>query len=349
MTKCALDCDPGHDDLAMIMLAVYSPKLDVQFISTVHGNQTVDKTYINARRTLTLIKRADRIPVYRGYSKPLVRSSVVCPEIHGESGLGGVDWSSIDSAMPRNPALDLQGYSNDSQLQPTDFFNHLHRLIAESPDRFDLIVTGSQTNIAQYLMAFPADASKLRITVMAGNFTVIGNISPFAEFNVLIDPEATRYILSTPVDYVFAAPLDITHTVLVTSQVLDLIRAATEPYSTEFAKTIVSLLVFFKDTYKTVFQFEDPPLHDPIAAFHLIAPEAFEHIQLHVDIETAGEFTAGACCSNLVEKRRKPEKSSKPDNATVCLKLKPGGLDLFWKCMIDTWGKIAQEVGGASS
>ena len=345
--KCVLDCDPGHDDLAMIMLAVYNPKLDVQFISTTHGNQTVNKTYMNARRTLTLIKRADKIPVYRGYSRPLVRESVACPEIHGESGLGGVDWSEVDKEMPPNPALKLLGYDDESQLQPTDFFKHLHRLISETKEgeRFNVITTGSQTNIAQYLLAYPQDAKKIKMTTMAGNFMIVGNITPFAEFNVLIDPEATDYILKSGVEYVFAAPLDITHTVLITENVLNDIRNATRPYSPRFAEMIEKLLMFFKDTYKEVFGFNDPPLHDPVAAFYVIAPEWFESQQCHVDIETKGEYTYGCCCTDLLLKKRDPSKAVKPNNATVCLKLKEGGHDAFWKAMIAVWTEIAKEVG----
>ena len=105
--KCILDCDPGHDDLAAIVLAICAPNLDLQFISTSHGNQTVNKTYQNTRRILNLVKLADKIPVYRGYTQPLVHEGVAAAAIHGESGLGGYDWSHFDETMPRNPVLDI--------------------------------------------------------------------------------------------------------------------------------------------------------------------------------------------------------------------------------------------------
>ena len=91
VSKCVLDCDPGHDDFAAIILLLCSPSLDVQFISTSHGNQSVNKTYQNTWRTLNLIKRADKIPVYREFSTPLVQKSFAAAEIHGVSGLGGCD------------------------------------------------------------------------------------------------------------------------------------------------------------------------------------------------------------------------------------------------------------------
>lgn len=251
----------------------------------------------------------------------------------------------FDNTMPPNPALSILGYENESQLRPTDFFSHLHRLITESESLFNIISTGSQTNIAQYLLAFPEDAKKIRFITMAGNFLVVGNITSFAEFNVLIDPEAASLILNSEVDYIFAAPLDITHTVLVTPSVLDQIRSATQTHSPIFAQMIQSLLLFFQDTYRDVFGFSSPPLHDPVAAFYLIQPEFFEKVRCHVDIETAGEFTFGACCTNLLTKKQDPLKVSKPDNATVCLKLKDGGHQEFWNQMISAFSSISQEIG----
>ncbi|KAK8860329.1 Uridine nucleosidase 1 [Tritrichomonas musculus] len=344
--KCVIDCDPGHDDLAAIMLLCYSPSLDLQFISTTHGNQTVNKTYQNARRTLNLIKLADKIPVYRGFSRPLVREGVACPEIHGESGLGGVDWNPIDSTMPKNPALDLLGYKSEEELCPTDFFGHLHRLINEvkEGEKFDIVETASMTNIAQYILAFPADAKKIRVVTMGGNFMVVGNITPFAEFNVLVDPEAYDIVLNSDAELIFAAPLDITHTVLVDDHVLAKIKESTEANSTLFYTMITNLLMFFKDTYKEVFGFECPPLHDPVAVFYLLRPDCFESVKCHVNIETKGEYTYGCCCHDLLLKKKDPQHSKEP-NTTVCLKLKEGGHDAFWSEMCRAFNLISKAVG----
>lgn len=344
--KCVLDCDPGHDDLVAIMLLVYSSSLHPEFITTTHGNQTVNKTYQNARRTLNLINRADKIPVYRGFSKPLIREGVACPEIHGESGLGGVDWDPIDSTMPKNPALDILGYKSEDELIPTDFFKPLHQLISEvkDGDRFDIITTASMTNMAQYILSYPDDAKKIRITSMAGNFLVVGNITAFAEFNVLIDPEANNIILESDAEMIFAAPLDITHTVLVDDLVMAKIKESTFQNSPQFFTMISSLLTFFKDTYKTVFGFSSPPLHDPVAVFYLLHPECFESTTCHVNIETKGEYTYGCCCHDLLLKKKDPSKAQEP-NATVCLKLKPGGLDTFWTELCKVFELIAKEVG----
>ena len=347
MIKCALDCDPGHDDLAMIMLAVYNPKLEVEYISTCHGNQTVNKTYINARRTLNLIHKADKIPVYKGYSQPLIRKSVACPEIHGDSGLEGVDWTEIDKTMPKNPALEILGYKDEKELKSNDFFIHLHKILSNLKDdeKFNIISTASQTNTAQYLLAFPEDAKKIRMIVMGGNFLTVGNIAPFAEFNIMIDPESVNLILNSGVEYIFAAPLDITHTVLINESVLNKIKNNVYQYSNKFYDMLEKLLLFFKDSYFEIFDFKAPPLHDPVAAFYLIEPEWFESKKCHVDIETKGEFTYGCCCTSLLKKTLNENEKKKNINAIVCLKLKEGGHDAFWNCIIQAWTEIAKVIG----
>lgn len=343
--KCILDCDPGHDDFAAIILLLCAPSLDVQFISTSHGNQSVNKTYQNTRRTLNLIKRADKIPVYRGFSTPLVRKSLAAAAIHGESGLGGCDWSAIDATMPRNPALDLLGYKKENELCPTDFYGHLHRLLSEVKDgeRFEIIATAAMTNIAQYILTYPEDAKKMRIQSMGGNFNVVGNVSPFAEFNVLIDPEAYNIVLNSEAEMIFAAPLDITHTVLVDDQVMERIKEATEPNSPLFYNIVSNLLNFFKDSYKNVYGFPYPPLHDPVAVFYLLRPDLFESVECHVDVETKGEFTYGCCCHDIVERRKGPQNAKKP-NAIVCLKLKEGGQKVFWDEMINAFNIVSKDA-----
>lgn len=111
------------------------------------------------------------------------------------------------------------------------------------------------TNIAQYILTYPDDAKKMRIQSMGGNFNVVGNVTPFAEFNVLIDPEAYNIVLNSDAEMIFAAPLDITHTVLVDDQVMNRISESTEPNSPLFFNIVSNLLNFFKDSYKKVFYY----------------------------------------------------------------------------------------------
>lgn len=338
--KCILDCDPGHDDLAAIFLACMNEKIDLQFLVSVHGNETVNKTYVNCRRGLALCGLANKIPVYKGYAKPLVREAVACPEIHGENGLGGIDWKIVDDYLDRpeqtNPAFKRLGIQNVDELKPYDFMKHLHELIMEVPDneRFTIIATAAATNIAQYLMCYPSDANKIRVVSMAGNFNVVGNIGPFAEFNVLIDPEAYQAILDSDVELIFAAPLDITHTVLATEEVIADIDKKTA--GTNFGSMFHTLLCFFKKTYNDVFNLPDPPLHDPVAVFYCIHPELFESRKLHCDIECQGKYTYGACCTDLLLFKTKKQEP----NTKVCLKLTD--IAKFWEVMGDACNAVSK-------
>lgn len=343
--KCIIDCDPGHDDFAALILLANSPSLDPQFVSTSHGNQTVDKTYNNARHTLNLINRAD-IPVYRGFPNPLVRKGRAAAQIHGESGLGGVDWDVVDNDLPRNPALDILGYKSEDELSPTDFFKHLHRLLQDvkEGERFDVIATAAMTNIAQYIMAYPEDAKKLRIQSMGGNFKVVGNVTPFAEFNVLVDPEAYNVVLNSDAEVIFAAPLDITHTILVDDNVMDRIQKATEHNSQVFYDIVSKILMFFKDSYKSVYGFPSPPLHDPVAVFYLLRPDLFEKEPCHVNVESKGEYTYGCCCHDLNDRKQNSSTLENP-NTFVCLKLKEGGHEAFWDAMIHAFEVASKEAG----
>ncbi|CAL5980335.1 Uridine_nucleosidase [Hexamita inflata] len=305
-----LDCDPGHDDMMAIMLASTSPALNLVGISTTHGNQSVDKTFVNAVRTTFLT--GNRVPVYRGFAEPLTRQSKACPEIHGESGLGGFDWTDVDKQI---------------MVEPKDicaFYTALKAAIdthATQNSLFTIVSTASFTNIAQFIKAYPEYASKIKLVSMAGNFKTIGNILPWSEFNVLIDPEACQYLLDMKVHITFI-PLDVTHTVLFTPDVESRIKSIS---NAKFSTLIINLLNFFKDTYKSVFKFDFPPLHDPVAVYYLLNPNAFVTENVHVSIETKGEFTFGACCADWFKQFGGAE------NCTVCLKV---DVEAFWNEMI---------------
>ena len=143
---------------------------------------------------------------------------------------------------------------------------------------------------------------------------------------------------------IFAAPLDITHTVLVDDQVMNRISESTEPNSPLFFNIVSNLLNFFKDSYKKVYGFPYPPLHDPVAVFYLLRPDLFESIKCHVDVETKGEFTCGCCCHDIIQQRKDPQNAKKP-NAIVCLKLKEGGQKAFWDEMCKAFNTVSKEVG----
>eukprot|EP00768_Dysnectes_brevis_P006136 gnl/Dysnectes_brevis/4723_a6481_514.p1 GENE.gnl/Dysnectes_brevis/4723_a6481_514~~gnl/Dysnectes_brevis/4723_a6481_514.p1 ORF type:complete len:326 (+),score=69.86 gnl/Dysnectes_brevis/4723_a6481_514:312-1289(+) len=305
-----LDCDPGHDDMIALILSLFHPKINLLGVSTVHGNQTVEKTFVNARRTLALVGKPDAVPVYKGFAEPIKRKSIVCPEIHGESGLGGLDWSVVDKLVPKTLVT-----------EHSDFMDAIHHHVTEF-GHITLVATACWTNLAMYFRKYPEDASKVRVVCMGGSFKVIGNVGSWAEFNMLVDPEAVREVSQKVTEPVAFIPLDVTHTVLCDDMVFSRLAEMGE-----FGVKISALLNFFRETYLKTFGFEAPPLHDPLAVLYVIAPELFVVERVPVAIECEGAHTAGATCADWYGYGLVGAKE-----AEVCLKV---DVPAFWDILFE--------------
>ncbi|KAG9237489.1 putative uridine nucleosidase [Amylocarpus encephaloides] len=272
-----LDCDPGHDDAFAILLCAHHPSIKLLGVSTVHGNSTLDHTTNNALSLLTAMGSSE-VPVYPGAAKSLTRPAIHAPDIHGKSGLDGTDL------LPE-PAIPAQ---TDDTIEAM-----AKALLATPPQSAWLIATGACTNVAILLSTHPEVTTHIKgLSIMGGaigdNFTSapmgkvsgaathrIGNWSEYAEFNILIDPEAASQIFSNPSinKKTILIPLDVTHLVLATKEVLELlcwgedITQATQGIAkTRLRLMLVELLTFFADRYAEVFGLTaGPPLHDPLA------------------------------------------------------------------------------------
>ncbi|CZR50219.1 related to uridine ribohydrolase [Phialocephala subalpina] len=277
-----LDCDPGHDDAFAILLSAYHPSLNLLGITTVHGNSSLPHTTHNALSLLTAIGRPNT-PVYPGSASGLVRPAVHAPAIHGESGLDGT------SLLPTP--------TTTHATEP--FVESMAKALLSTPvGTAWLIATGALTNVALLFQQHPEVASHIKgLSLMGGaiggGFTPavmgkvddksrIGNWSAWAEFNILVDPEAAAALFSNPIlnKKMVMIPLDVTHLVLATEEVQSLLlhgkggmeKAGVlvdgkvgEGKST-LRKMLVELLLFFAKTYRDVFGIEEgPPLHDPLA------------------------------------------------------------------------------------
>lgn len=304
-----LDCDPGHDDAMAIILACFHPECHVLGISTVAGNQSVEKTTLNAAAVLAAIGCSD-IQLIKGQSRAIMQPLVFCEEIHGQSGLDGPDGKMLFT-KGKLPA----------QTQPgvVLIFEAINRFYKETGQIVDLVCTGSLTNIALMLTLFPEIAPAIRITLMGGAMG-IGNTGPVAEFNIENDPEAARIVFESGIPLVMV-PLEVTHTVLVTPDILDRIGM-----QTPFRKKITEMLTFFQSTYKTVFFFDHPPLHDPLAVWYVLKPEAFETRHLHVAIETASPLSKGQTVCDTFGR------TGKIPNCHVAVKT---DIPLFWDEMLE--------------
>ncbi|RJE18957.1 uridine nucleosidase [Aspergillus sclerotialis] len=268
-----LDCDPGHDDAFAILLAAHHPSLNLLGITTIHGNASLEKTTINAGRVLEAIGKPD-IPVYPGSRKPFCRPALHAANIHGDSGLDGTDLLPNATKKPitdKNPILAMRD-----------------ALLAQPKGTPWVIATGALTNVALLFATFPEVAEHIQgLSIMGGaigdGFTDapmshlpgqhsrIGNVTPWAEFNLYCDPEASQSIFSNSIlsPKTTIITLDLTHQVLASHAVQTRVLhglgdPTTEP--TVLRRILHALLVFFANTYNTAFGLSTgPPLHDPLA------------------------------------------------------------------------------------
>ncbi|WP_145572976.1 pyrimidine-specific ribonucleoside hydrolase RihA [Yersinia alsatica] len=266
-----IDCDPGHDDAIALILALASPELKVEAVTTCAGNQTPDKTLRNALRILTLLERQD-IPVAGGALKPLLRELIIADNVHGESGLDGPSLPDPDFAPQAENAVELMA-----------------RILRASPHPVTIVATGPLTNVALLLAGHGALMAKIERIVIMGGAVMLGNWTPAAEFNIFVDPEAAERVFKSGIPITMAG-LDVTHQAQVMDEDIDRIRQLNNPV----AEVVAGLLDFFMLYHRQErWGFQGAPLHDPCTIAWLLAPELFTSIERWVGIETRGEYTQG--------------------------------------------------------
>ncbi|GAA4933234.1 nucleoside hydrolase [Streptomyces coeruleoprunus] len=271
-----LDCDPGHDDAFNILLAAAHPAVQLLGITTVAGNQTVEKTTLNARRVCT-VAGIEGVPIAAGLAGPLHGSGIVAPDIHGESGLDGPGFG--------EPTVPVDG---------RDAVTFLRDTLRAHPVPVTLVPTGPLSNIAALLLAHPELAARIERIVLMGGSTERGNRTPAAEFNILADPEAADIVFSNGLPVTMIG-LNVSHRALATPDVV----ARIDALGTPLARLCTDLLTYFGTTYREVFGFPAPPLHDPLTVAHLIDPDLITLVHAPVAIELTGTHTRGATVVDL--------------------------------------------------
>ncbi|MGV2127244.1 nucleoside hydrolase [Agrobacterium vitis] len=271
--KIIIDTDPGQDDAAAIMLALASPdQLDVLGLTVVAGNVPLSMTSRNARIVCELSGRPD-LPVYEGALKPLERPQVTAEHVHGKTGLDGAE---VDE-----PVMPVQDQN------AVDFI--IDTIRREPAGTITLCTLGPQTNIALALQKAPDIAPRIReLVMMGGGFFEGGNITPAAEFNVYVDPQASRIVFGSGIPIVMM-PLDVTHQLLTTKARVARIGAI----GTRVAKVMVDWLEFFERFDIEKYGSDGGPLHDPSVIAYLLQPELFSGRDCNVEIETESELTVG--------------------------------------------------------
>ncbi|MEV7544619.1 nucleoside hydrolase [Streptomyces sp. NPDC089915] len=266
-----IDCDPGHDDALAIMLAAADPAVDLLAITTVAGNQTVEKTTLNARRVCTVAGITD-VPIAAGCARPLLQPLSVADDVHGESGLDGPRFPEPTVGVVPEHAVEL-----------------IHRILTEHPEPVTLVPTAPLTNIALLLTRYPESAARIREIVLMGGSTERGNRTPAAEFNVYADPEAADVVFRSGVPVTMCG-LNVTHQALATPEIV----ARFEALGTELGSVCAGLLTYFASAYNRLWGMPHPPLHDPVAVARVIDPAIVECVDAHVAVELHGTHTRGA-------------------------------------------------------
>ena len=311
--KILLDCDPGHDDAVAMMLAWGNPSIELLGITTVGGNQTLDKVTRNALSVATVVGMHD-VPIAAGCRLPLVRPVEIAPDVHGDSGLDGVE-------LPE-PAVELDPRHGVDLIIET--------IMSNEPGTVTLVPTGPLTNIAMAARKEPRIVERVQEVVLMGGGYHVGNWSPVAEFNIKVDPAAAHIVFNEKWPIVMVG-LDLTHQALATDEVAE--RIAAVPGSV--SQFTLGLFTFFRKAYQDAQGFDFPPVHDPCTLAYLIDPTIVETVKVPVDVELNGSLTTGMTVADF----RAP--APEDCHTKVATRLDAPG---FWGLVVDAIDRIQKVV-----
>ena len=264
-----IDCAPCHDDAIDMLLAFAKPELvKVLVVTIVAGNQTLEKTVLNALKVISFA--GIQCEVAAGYDRPLIRELEIAPEVHGETGLDGPELP--DPTFAASPKHAVQ-----------TIIDH----VRASSEKVTLVATGPLTNVAAALIGAPDIKQNLERIVLMGGAARLGNWTPAAEFNILVDPEASSAVFQSGVPVTMVG-LDVTHEAQVMWPEVEMLLNS----GRKVGVMVGELLDFFGKFHATM-GFEGMPLHDPLAMAVVLDPTIVETQHLPVRIETQGRYTTG--------------------------------------------------------
>jgi purine nucleosidase/pyrimidine-specific ribonucleoside hydrolase len=292
-----------------MILAAYNPAINLLAITTVSGNGIIAKVTANALSICALAKI--KVPVAEGAGNAILGYIEAATDIHGATALDG-------APLPP-PAFELEKMSGVDLIA---------KVVREHPEKVTLVATGPLTNIALFLKLYPNLRSNVAEIVFMGGSASRGNRTPYAEFNIWMDPEAADVVMKSGIPLTMCG-LDVTHQALVTKPIF----AKLEAMGTDLSKTVIGLLKFFASTYNDVFEMPDPPLHDPVAVALLIDRTVVKTRRSNVEIELNGKFTRGATVVDIYNR------SGSTANVDVALEL---DFDKFWSMMLDAVEKAGK-------
>ena len=307
--KIILDCDPGHDDAIALLLAHGSPGIELLAVTTVAGNQTLDKVTRNAL-AVAQVGGITGVPFAAGCARPLLRAPRVAGEIHGESGLDGPVLPEPQVTLDPRHAVDLI----------------VDTVLAHPPGTVTLVPVGPLTNIALAVRTEPRIVERVAEVVLMGGAYGPGNVTAVSEFNIACDPEAAQIVFRAPWPLTMVG-LDLTHQALATPEVVARIAAP----GTAPARFVAEMLAFYASTYAAVHGFPAPPVHDPCAVAFVIDPDLLTTRRAPLDVEVHGTLTAGMTVADL----RGPEPADCRTRVATTL-----DRDRFWDLVIDALARL---------
>lgn len=286
MRSIIIDCDPGHDDAIALLVALANPeKLKLLAVTTIGGNQTLEKVTKNAKNILAYINA--EVPLAKGQEGPLVKPLRTAPEAHGESGMEGPYFK-----------------ENDYPIVSENAVLYMYKTIMAQDDKITVVGLGPLTNIALLLKTFPDVLSKIEMISLMGGGIRRGNMTAAAEFNIYVDPEAAKIVFSSGLPIVMSG-LDVTEKAYVTPDEIDAMKNGGD-----VSKLVYELLKFYNESGKQ-FGFYNSPIHDLCAISYLLDPTMFYGTQYHVDVVTEDGITRGM---TLADRRLK---TAKKENVLV--------------------------------
>lgn len=284
-TRIIIDTDPGVDDALTFLLALASPEIKLEALTTVHGNTNIENTTRNALAVLELAK-ASHIPVAKGTSLPLlVPLHTSTDEVHGQGGIGNSNLPEPKSKLVKQHAVDYL----------------IERVMAE-PDQITLFPIGPLTNLALAIRKEPRITKALKeLVIMGGSIKAGGNITLAAEFNIHADPHAAHIVFQSGIP-ITLVPLDATYKCLLTSEDVDRLNKINSP----IARFIRDATAVYMDFYKKYEGFNGCALHDPLTLAVIFAPELFTFENHFVDVDISGGLSMGNTLADLMKVSKKP-------------------------------------------
>ena len=297
MPRIVIDTDPGIDDALALFFALVAPDVQLEAVTTVSGNVSVEKTTRNALALLELAGRGD-VPVARGADRPLVRPAVHAAHVHGENGLGNV-------ALPKPHREPAAQHAVETIIQT----------ILGAPGEITLVTLGPLTNVALAVRVEPRITEAVReVVIMGGALRVPGNVSPAAEFNIYADPHAAQIVFSAgwPLRLV---SLDVTQQAVMAREQFATLAATGHPVT----RAVQAMTNYYYDEFAALRGIEALAMHDPLCVAAALHPDLIEWRRASVEVELVSDLTAGATVAYFprAEERDPTLAEGRPANALV--------------------------------